>query len=134
MRVCCSSCFRCKLTLGWVMCNALAAFPKCLYSASVTNVFNKLISSIMSSLSCYLHHSLKMKNALPSLPSVRNERDRESHLWFEIPDTSFLGSGMAPRNRGNVRFVTFDYKVLQSHRFPLQGIRHPVIPYSEERA
>ncbi|CDT03783.1 hypothetical protein VCR26J2_350247 [Vibrio coralliirubri] len=36
----------------------------------------------------------KVKNAPSSFPTVRNERDRESHLWFEIPDTSFLGSGM----------------------------------------
>ncbi|CAH6822983.1 hypothetical protein VCHA38O206_180087 [Vibrio chagasii] len=37
---------------------------------------------------------------------MRNERDRESRLWFEIPDTSFLGSGMTLTNRVNIRFIT----------------------------
>ncbi|CAH6948931.1 hypothetical protein VCHA37P202_110118 [Vibrio chagasii] len=27
-------------------------------------------------------------------------------MWFEIPDTSFLGSGMTLTNRVNVRFIT----------------------------
>ncbi|CAH7111465.1 hypothetical protein VCHA49P380_10362 [Vibrio chagasii] len=37
---------------------------------------------------------------------MRNERNKGSRLWFEIPDTSFLGSGMTLTNRVSVRFIT----------------------------
>ncbi|WP_231625276.1 hypothetical protein, partial [Vibrio coralliirubri] len=69
----------------------------------------------------------------PSLPTARNERDRKSRLWFEIPDTSFLGSGMTPRNRVDVRFFTSSCKELQSRHSLLRITPHTVIPYSEER-
>ncbi|MFV8462669.1 hypothetical protein ACNO7T_16065 [Vibrio campbellii] len=42
----------------------------------------------------------------PSFPTVRNERDKGSRLWFEIPDTSFLGSGMTSKNQFNITTVS----------------------------
>ena len=48
--------------------------------------------------------------AAPSFPTVRNERNKGYRLWCEIPDTSFLGSGMTPKNQFNITIVTLDYK------------------------
>jgi len=42
----------------------------------------------------FLTVTLKLLWQLSSFPKVRDERNRESRLWLEIPDTSYLGSGM----------------------------------------
>ncbi|CAH6807304.1 hypothetical protein VCHA47P369_70142 [Vibrio chagasii] len=56
---------------------------------------------------------------------MRNERDRESRLWCEIPDTSFLGSGMTLTNRVNVWLITSKTK---NYKRVTLYIHNPPVP------